>query len=432
MSLDIKAFNTAVFANSGKGFVQLAKDGKGVETVGTGSLGNLRVKFLSADPRHRATREALFTAVSDSLKGSPRGETLRNFLSEIAEKLGVKLDKNGAIATGKDAKLSSDKPLARRTVREVLNYLAGVRNSGEFDPAWMKAVRRHTGTYAWTRKQLDLKLRQPGWSGNDEVRKMVVDAIRAENKEIMTRGLPPSASGDEKPSTDDKKPSTGEKKPETLEKPSSQPKSEPAPEPEILPTGTTDLQPVKLLLDGGDDGIRGTSQSIESELKGIVKSVKDNPAGGHCFFYAVLDQMNCQHPMSICNAFEMREKLVEHGASLAEKAQLGKLDKQGLRCDRDGLWTVPTSAGRVNVNLAMDQQAITEFKTGNDWAEFQQAAFVADMLKRPVTVISTAIRNDTHRITFDRDLTNGKVYPGEEIVLYFTADDKHFRAAELA
>ena len=419
MGLDIQAFNTAAYADSDRGFVRLAKDGKSLETVGTTRfVGTLRAKvFLSPSARDRETRVALFQAVRDSLGNVPVNASIRKFLGEIADKLGVKLDAKGALAQGEAALGSSDKPLERRVIREVLSQLGGMRNGGELDATWMKTVRNNVSTFTWSHEGLANRLRARDWVKDDKLRDLVVGAMKQNNADLR-------AQAEKKPAGAEKKPVESEKKPVEAA-----PKSVEA---EKLPEGVTDLAPGKFKFIGGNLGERGGNTTIEPSMTGIVKSVKDNPAGGHCFFYSALEQIKeCKYPLDECNAGELREKLANHGKDLVAKARAGKLGEHALRLDMEGLWTVPTTKGRVNVGPAIEQlDKEADFEKGKAWSEFQQGAFLADLLKRPVTIVASSIP-DGHKITFDRDLTNGKKLAGDPIVIYYTHADRHFRAAEL-
>lgn len=380
MGLDIQAFNTAAYADSDRGFVRLAKDGKSLETVGTTRfVGTLRAKvFLSPSARDRETRVALFQAVRDSLGNVPVNASIRKFLGEIADKLGVKLDGKGALAQGEAALGSSDKPLERRVIREVLSQLGGMRNGGELDATWMKTVRNNVSTFTWSHEGLANRLRARDWVKDDKLRDLVVGAMKQNNAELRAQA-------------EKKSPETAEKTSET----------------------------------------KGTGTKIEPSMTGVVKSVRENPAGGQCFFYSALQQIkDCTNPLDAGNAAELRKKLAAHGKSLAEQAEAGKISAEGLQKGTDGIWTVPTGAGRQNVNLAVDQCRKDGFGTGTEWTEFQQGAFLADMLKRPVTIVASSIP-DGHKITYDCDLTNGKKLEGDPIVIYYTHADRHFRAAEL-
>lgn len=417
MGLDVRAFNAAAYSECEKGFVQLSKDGKSLETVGTGRLGSIAVKFLSPDPRHRQTREALFSAVRASLADCPSASVIQNFMKEVAAKLDLPIDARGALAKGAAAAEGADKPLSRRTVRQVLKMVTDARLAGQLDPTWKRVVHNNVSTFQWTHEKLATRLDQDGWLRDDKLRELVVKAMLDNTASLR-------AQAEKKPLESEKKPLESEKKPVEAA-----PKSVEA---EKLPEGFTDLAPVKFKFIGGNLGERGGNTTIEPSMTGIVKSVKDNPAGGHCFFYSALEQIKeCKYPLDECNAGELREKLANHGKDLVAKARAGKLGEHALRLDMEGLWTVPTTKGRVNVGPAIEQlDKEADFEKGKAWAEFQQGAFLADLLKRPVTIVASSIP-DGHKITFDRDLTNGKKLAGDPIVIYYTHADRHFRAAEL-
>lgn len=198
---------------------------------------------------------------------------------------------------------------------------------------------------------------------------------------------------------------------------------------ETLPTEATEIKAKPLHLTGGDLKSRCSNTIYDPKL---VKSVKDNPSDGHCFFYSALDQMGKTYAdgqMSAADAKALRKALIDHEIDLlnrAKKAEGLKLSEHGLRfCN--GMWSVPTCAGRVGVESVVNQLKEESFK-GSAHAEVKHGAFLADLLKRPVVIVGEEVPNG--KLTFDRDLENGKQLEGNPIVIYHTPH--HFRAAELA
>lgn len=163
------------------------------------------------------------------------------------------------------------------------------------------------------------------------------------------------------------------------------------------------------------------NETIPEIFKGKIKSVQDNPGAGHCFFYSAL---NCMKdfgaiPNSEGQAKELRNKLIDHAATCTRNA---RLDSPGLRRNDAG-WIVPTSRGPVNISQA-EEQIRTHF-AGDLQADLTNGAFLADLLKRPVVILSTQIPSDSHAYVFDCELTEGKKLTGEPVYILHTPG--HFR-----
>lgn len=173
----------------------------------------------------------------------------------------------------------------------------------------------------------------------------------------------------------------------------------------------------------------GDLEIVRTVLDRPQAKLRENQGGGSCFFYSVIQQLNgSAYADSPKGALKLRGELIAHAQRrLAEMKQPEGLP--GLSLDEGDLY-VETSFGRQPVTVGVKLVGQADFQKYGSYADVSHGAFLADMLKRPVTIVTAETQS---LITFDRDLGTNQPLTGEPIVIYYTRGQSgygHFRAVE--
>lgn len=181
---------------------------------------------------------------------------------------------------------------------------------------------------------------------------------------------------------------------------------------------------------------------------GVRFQLTNNTGNGmNCFFFSVLDQLGLVP--SIPNAMKLRELVVEHGRQLVTQARSGGVNRRNGLMSRPlapgiDMFHAPTGDGIRDITSAVEQFAGNARLGGRDnalqnsgvMADVSTAAFLADMLKRPVHVLRAG--EGEGLTVFDRDLSTGLQLQGEPIRLYYSGGVTeygsfgHFQSLRLA
>lgn len=199
---------------------------------------------------------------------------------------------------------------------------------------------------------------------------------------------------------------------------------------------------------------KATGKTVDS----AKTHVYENIGGGSCFFHSVLQLLaKCdptKYPVGNTepSANRLRTKLIDHFKEV--KANVEKGDALGLQVSYSA--TNPKKVTNVLVKTSMSAalEGIKEyeatrldamhkviegyelamnpkFEKYETCADVTTGAFMADLLKRPVTVImqnDAAGQNMTWQ-EFEYDLTSGQKLEGEPLVIYYTGN--HFMAVSV-
>ena len=159
--------------------------------------------------------------------------------------------------------------------------------------------------------------------------------------------------------------------------------------------------------------------------------LKDNAGGGSCFFYSAIQQINDpRYPETRLGADALRADLIRHMRDLDRSFQT-PTPPQGLRHIGDHYY-VNTNRGEEIVTDGVNLARTAAFRDHASNADVSHGAFLADLLQRPVTIITAEHES---AITFDRDLRTNQPLQGEPIVIFYnrgqSGEGGHFRTVEI-
>ncbi len=165
-----------------------------------------------------------------------------------------------------------------------------------------------------------------------------------------------------------------------------------------------------------------------------LKLVNNTGSGFNCFFFSALCGQQLlagqkEPSVTLADALAFRERLNEHVAKRLEQLDKGEL--KGISYDlsqspdlRDDVSEVVTGdGGRATLQEAIMQHLTGSAVTNGVPMDLSNAAFLADMLQRPVTVY-VDIGGEQHAVTFDKSLETGKPFAEKRpLEMYFSKAD---------
>ena len=161
-------------------------------------------------------------------------------------------------------------------------------------------------------------------------------------------------------------------------------------------------------------------------------TLRENAGGGSCFFYSAIQQVNDpNYPDTVEGANRMRQDFIAHSRQLL--ADVGTTDHapRGLR-HKDDSYLVDTGHGEMIVTDGADLVQDPNFNDYASNADVSHGAFLADFLKRPVTIVTA---EHGTAVTFDRNLRTNEPLTGDPIVIYYNRGQSglggHFRTVEV-